>query len=180
MLTEKDYLKIVSIYSRKYWQYYSVARRITSNKMLADDIVQGAFQYVLEHYEEKRNWKAANLERYIMAIVRNNAQRALGEDIKEKRNIVYFLLDDCTLVTDEPVFLRIERQCDRDTIRKALGMLHPRNAEYLILYYVKRYSDWKIAELMHIKRKSVPVLRYRAKKELRHILIKMEESIERS
>lgn len=180
MSMKKDYLKIATIYSRKYWQYYSTAKRITNNKMLADDIVQSAFQYILEHYEEKKNWEIENLERYIMAIVRNHARRMRGEDAKERHRTTYLLMDNDSMGgLDEPFFLHIEKQCDMDNVRKALRMLHPRHSEYLVLYYVKHRSDREIADLMRVKRKSIPVLRYRAKKELRHILIKLDGNPDR-
>lgn len=143
--------------------------------MSADDIVQSAFQYILEHYDDKKYWKLRNLERYLMAIVRNNARSTVRE---EKENRSWAESQACSAdLTEDPVFLSVERQYDLTNLKKAFALLHPKSAEHLKLHYWKRCTDREIAVQMCVSDKSVPVLRHRAKKELSGIMMKLDDNL---
>ena len=166
-----EYFIIASIYKSKYDKFYSVAASITNDRELSNDVVQSAFEIIIKDYDRRKHMPEEEMSRYIMGIVRNKAHEFVREEEKEIRKCRRLIFNE----SDE-ILLTLERQCDRETVRKALSMMNSKSAKYLKLYYIEGLSNKEVALLMGVKPKSVAVLRHRAKETLRTIFEKLDQN----
>jgi len=115
-------------------------------------------------------WHNENLEGWLFRVASNrglNALRSRGRRIHYEDQTV--LSDTLEVHSDDPADI-LERAQERDQVRAALSLIHPRSAQLLVL----RYSGLTYAELaavLDVSKKSVGTLLARAEDEFEKVYI---------
>lgn len=150
-------------YKKPMWRY---AYQILHDEQAADDVVQTAFQKIIEKIDLISSLNCNKLNTYIVIMVRNisytiyrQRKKQAHADIDEFSEAVPDLED-----TPEEAVMRF---CEYEDVLKAKDQLHTSYKDVLTMKFVYQYSDTEIAQIMGIKPASVRVVTHRALKALK-------------
>jgi RNA polymerase sigma-70 factor (ECF subfamily) len=148
--------------ARSVWAYLS---RITGDRSLADDLLQESYYRFLR--AERSFTSDAHRRNYLFRIATNLAH----DRHRSARGIVNVPVpaehDPAALVDGHDVAAATERRTD---IRRALARLKPRERELLWLAYAHGSSHEEIAESLGLRKASIKMLLFRARRRLAAVL----------
>ena len=164
-----DVDKLGLLYERYNKILFGFFYRLTSNSATSEDLVQNVFMRILRYRDKFRN--EGKFSTWMFSIAHNisadhfkkTKRRGYTEDIDELE-----VRDDCDL--DE----KIIKDEEKNILNKALDQLSKEYKEVIVL---SRFHDLKykeIAEILNTTESNVKIRVFRAIKELKSILIKME------
>lgn len=163
-LAQKDQVaRLYEEYKRPMWRY---ANHILHDEQLADDVVQSAFQKIIEKIDLISSLNCNKLHSYIVIVVRNLSYTAYNQRKKRTHLPLDDLAESIPDLEDSPEDTLV-RLCEYEDIKAAQKKLHTSYKDVLTMKFVYQYSDEEIAQLMGIKPASVRVVTCRALKALK-------------
>jgi len=153
------------IFREHYLLVYRTAFSVTGNPQDAEDVLQNIFLWVL------RRGMPPGLKDTKAYLYRAAVNASLNVVRSRRRNIS--INDDVENLERVGIHLAPAggREADiQSRLVEAMGQLHPRSVEMLILRYEHNYSDAEIGKLLGTSRGVVAVALHRARSRLRKLL----------
>jgi RNA polymerase sigma-70 factor, ECF subfamily len=158
-MDEEAFRSFYELTARPVWLYLA---RMTGDRRLADDLLQETYYRFLrtntafESEDHRRN--------YLFRIATN-----LAHDQRRKPRMTAVPVDDAegTLRAESETADQVARRLD---VTRAMSQLKPRERSLLWLAYAQGQSHEEIAETLGVKRASLKMLLYRARRRLITVL----------
>ena len=145
---------------------YRTAYRVTGNPSDAEDVLQTVFLRLM-----KRDAQAAALEQP-EGYLRRAAVNASIDLLRERQRTGQAMLESIAV---SPACTELREL--RDTLRRAVSKLEPRQAEMVALRFFEGYTNKEIAEMFKISQILVAVTLHRAKSKLQKELAAYHEGV---
>jgi len=147
--------------ARSVWAYLS---RTTGDARLADDLLQETYYRFLRAAVTHEN--DAHRRNYLFRIATN-----LVNDHRRRPRADRVEMTDAIEAADTRVDVRVaERTARRLDLSRAMGRLKPRERDMLWLAYANGSSHQEIADALGLKRASIKLLLFRARRRLANML----------
>jgi RNA polymerase sigma-70 factor (ECF subfamily) len=163
------------IFREHYLLVYRTAFSVTGNPQDAEDVLQNIFLWVLRRgmppglKDSKAYLYRAAVNASLNVVRSRRREISINDDVGD--------VEQARVHTDTPA---VDHAADiQSRLVDAMGQLHPRSVEMLILRYEHNYSDAEIGKLLGTSRGVVAVTLHRARARLRRLLrSQMEKSHE--
>lgn len=171
---------ILELYAECAAAMYIAALRIVHDPHTAEDIVQEAFSALICRPEAIRAVAPEKRKAYAVSASRN---LALNYAVKRDRRSRYAFLTDGTDIPEpadprDTIDDRLIAEAEIGQLRHALALLDERDRNILEWKYYRELADADIAVLLHVETASIRSALTRARRRLRDILLKEENTLE--
>jgi len=158
-MTEDAFRAFYDRTARSVWGYLS---RLTGDPAMADDLLQEAYYRFLR--AGRTHESEAHRRNSLFKIATN-----LARDAQRRRRVMPFFVADAVheVAASDNLAERLEQRTD---VGRALDALKPRDRAMLWLAYAEGSSHEEIATVLGVKRASVKLLLFRARRRLAELL----------
>jgi len=158
-MTEDAFRAFYDRTARSVWGYLS---RLTGDPAMADDLLQEAYYRFLRAGSTHES--EAHRRNSLFKIATN-----LARDAQRRRRVMPFFVADAVheVAASDNLAERLEQRTD---VGRALNALKPRDRAMLWLAYAEGSSHEEIATVLGVKRASVKLLLFRARRRLAELL----------
>ncbi|MDO5601190.1 MAG: sigma-70 family RNA polymerase sigma factor [Oscillospiraceae bacterium] len=162
---------IIALYEENYKLYYNVAWRYVQNAATAEDVVQNVFTKVLDSFERFASFPREELEKYVMAMVKNEALHHTKKMHDELP--IEHMEDRPALEQDEPCDAVVQ-DFEQELMRAAIKELPERYRLCIEMKYLYELPTDYICTMVDATPRTFSTLLLRAKNKLKDIYTKLE------
>lgn len=168
-MDDKERWSFQQVYERNYRIMYYVALRIVKNRQEAEDAVHNAFVKLAERFDRYRTLPEEEMTSLCVVIVKNkclDVLRSADNRLCQELDKVEFSVQ----VKEQCPLENLIGQEETEELSRVLHRLPEGLRIVLELKYYHEYSNSEIAQILDIRKKTVELRLYRAKKKMKEML----------
>ena len=160
------------LYDQYYKLVYYVALKILKDHLAAEDILQETFSRALPYYDTLKNMDPSKQKSYLCTIARHCALDYIEKTPPEVS--IEDHMPSAAPIADATLQQLINNEGYQHLLNY-IQHLRPIYRDVLMLKYVHGYSNGEIADILHLKKKTVEMRLLRGKEALKNCLEKGSE-----
>lgn len=143
------------LYDQYYQSLISIAKRLTHDEKVSEDIVQETFVHVWENHKQLGQYHERSIEHYLVRVVKNKAISRYKRTLQLNERKIEFINGHSFSSNDPSVEDQIIKTEVNSQIRQIINSFPRREKECLLLKLDEELTTDQIAERLKVSRKAV-------------------------